>query len=253
MEAAAQVAALHGDDGAAGWFAGANGEYSRLAQKYSESRESFELRTIGGYRASSWLLAVNPVFGWNLSQEYRSGTPDFSLGVKATHNVGEKTAVGLEYYSEMGTTSHILPLARQANSLFAVIDTEFKSLGINFASGAGSRAPRTSGPSRPSSPFHCEEPSMKIRTLVFAALAAWVAAAQAAPPGADAVPGRIVLLVDEYKAIRNFPIIVAERLGYLSEGGATVTVMNIRDDIPTAQMLQDGRSTPSWPTTTTIS
>jgi len=128
---------LHGDDGAPGWFAGANGEYSRLAQKYSESRESFELRTIGGYRASSWLLAVNPVFGWNLSQGYRSGTPDFSLGVKATHNVGEKTAVGLEYYSEMGTTSHILPLARQANSLFAVIDTEFKSLGINFGVGRG--------------------------------------------------------------------------------------------------------------------
>jgi NitT/TauT family transport system substrate-binding protein len=56
-----------------------------------------------------------------------------------------------------------------------------------------------------------------------------------------ASPKRIVLLVDEYKAIRNFPIIVAERLGYLSEGGAVVTVMNIRDDIPTAQMLMDGR------------
>src|SRR5258706_11804426 len=56
-----------------------------------------------------------------------------------------------------------------------------------------------------------------------------------------ASPKRIVLLVDEYKAIRNFPIIVAERLGYLSEGGAVVTVMNIRDDIPTVQMLLDGR------------
>ena len=48
---------------------------------------------------------------------------------------------------------------------------------------------------------------------------------------------RIVLLVDEIKAIRNFPVVVAERLGYL-EG---VTVMNIRDDAPTAEMLMDGR------------
>jgi NitT/TauT family transport system substrate-binding protein len=54
-------------------------------------------------------------------------------------------------------------------------------------------------------------------------------------------PRRIVLLVDEYKAIRNFPIIVAERLGYLNDGDTIVTVMNIRDDIPTAQMLMDGR------------
>jgi hypothetical protein len=128
---------LHGDDGASGWFAGANGELSRLERKYSESRESFELRTIGGYRADAWLVAVNPVFGWSLSPGYRSGAPDFSLGVKATHNVAEKVALGAEYYSELGTTSRILPLARQANTLYAVIDTAFKSLGINFGIGRG--------------------------------------------------------------------------------------------------------------------
>lgn len=128
---------LHGDEGAAGWFAGANGELSRLQSKFSASRDTFELRTIGGYRADSWLVAVNPVFGWDLSSGYRSGTPDFSLGVKATHNVADKVAVGAEYYSEMGPTSHILRLRDQANSLFAVIDTEFKSWGINFGIGRG--------------------------------------------------------------------------------------------------------------------
>jgi hypothetical protein len=128
---------IHGDEGEGGWFFGANTELSRLQQKFSESRDSLELRTIGGYRAAQWLIAVNPVFGWNLSPGFRSGTPDFSLGVKATHNVAEKVAVGLEYYSEMGTTSHILPLAQQANTLYAVIDTAFKSIGINFGIGRG--------------------------------------------------------------------------------------------------------------------
>jgi NitT/TauT family transport system substrate-binding protein len=52
---------------------------------------------------------------------------------------------------------------------------------------------------------------------------------------------RIVLLVDEIKSIRNLPVAVAERLGYLQRDGFTVTVMNIRDDIPTADMLMDGR------------
>ena len=118
-----------------------------------ESRDSFELRTIGGYRAESWLIAVNPVFGWDLSPGYRSGTPDFSLGVKATHNVAEKVAVGAEYYSEMGKTSHILPLREQANTLYAVVDAAISSSpGASISvSAAGSPARPTSGPSRPSS------------------------------------------------------------------------------------------------------
>lgn len=58
---------------------------------------------------------------------------------------------------------------------------------------------------------------------------------------ASAAPNRIVLLVDEYKAIRNFPIILAERLGYLNDGNQIVTVMNIRDDVFHAPMLMDGR------------
>jgi hypothetical protein len=34
----------------AGWFAGANGELSRLQQKFSQSRDAFELRIMNGYR-----------------------------------------------------------------------------------------------------------------------------------------------------------------------------------------------------------
>lgn len=52
---------------------------------------------------------------------------------------------------------------------------------------------------------------------------------------------RIVLLVDEIKAVRNFPIVLAERLGYLKGDGFIVTVMNTRDDTPSSDMLMDGR------------
>lgn len=56
-------------------------------------------------------------------------------------------------------------------------------------------------------------------------------------------PGqRIVLVVDEYKAIRNFPLIVAERLGYLRSEKFDVTVVNVRDDIFHAELLADGRA-----------
>jgi len=68
-----------------------------------------------------------------------------------------------------------------------------------------------------------------------------LAQAPAAEPAPAAAQRRIVLLVDEIKAIRNFPVVLAERLGYLGDAGTLVTVMNIRDDAPTAQMLMDGR------------
>jgi NitT/TauT family transport system substrate-binding protein len=55
------------------------------------------------------------------------------------------------------------------------------------------------------------------------------------------VTRRIVLLVDEIKAIRNFPLVVAERLGYLKGNGMDVTVMNIRDDVFHDELLMDGR------------
>jgi NitT/TauT family transport system substrate-binding protein len=55
------------------------------------------------------------------------------------------------------------------------------------------------------------------------------------------VTKRIVLLVDEIKAIRNFPVVVAERLGYLKENGMDVTIMNIRDDVFHDELLMDGR------------
>jgi NitT/TauT family transport system substrate-binding protein len=60
-------------------------------------------------------------------------------------------------------------------------------------------------------------------------------------PKAPQEPVRIVLLVDEIRAIRNFPAIVAERLGYLNGDGIVVTMMNIRNEAPTAEMLMDGR------------
>lgn len=86
-----------------------------------------------------------------------------------------------------------------------------------------------------------------MKKFSLAVLAACISAghAAAAQPvaasDAAAAPQRIVVLVDEIKAIRNFPVVLAERLGYLDDGKTTVTLMNIRDDVSTADMLKDGR------------
>jgi NitT/TauT family transport system substrate-binding protein len=81
-----------------------------------------------------------------------------------------------------------------------------------------------------------------MKRLVFGAVAA-LAAAFASIASADPLPvdKRIVLLVDEWKAVRNLPVVVAERLGYLKSDGMDVTVMNVRDDVWHGDMLIDGR------------
>jgi NitT/TauT family transport system substrate-binding protein len=53
---------------------------------------------------------------------------------------------------------------------------------------------------------------------------------------------RIVLVVDEWKAVRNLPVVVAERLGYLKSDGMDVTVVNVRDDVWHGDLLMDGRA-----------
>ncbi|HEY2978688.1 MAG TPA: ABC transporter substrate-binding protein [Burkholderiaceae bacterium] len=79
------------------------------------------------------------------------------------------------------------------------------------------------------------------RWAIFAVAA--LAAVFASSASAEPVPvdRRIVLLVDEWKAVRNLPVVVAERLGYLKSDGMDVTVMNVRDDVWHGDMLVDGR------------
>jgi NitT/TauT family transport system substrate-binding protein len=76
---------------------------------------------------------------------------------------------------------------------------------------------------------------------VFGAPSAQAEPRLAPPTGATDVANRVVLLVDEIRAIRNFPVLVAERLGYLHEGAMTVTVVNTRNELWHGDELRDGR------------
>ena len=79
---------------------------------------------------------------------------------------------------------------------------------------------------------------MKLQSLLLLALALPLSCMAATPlEGAH----RIVLVVDEPGAVRNFPVLLAERLGYLRDGDLAVTVMNVRPDVWHGDMLADGR------------
>lgn len=71
--------------------------------------------------------------------------------------------------------------------------------------------------------------------------AAWAEPALAPATKPVEIAQRAVLLVDEVRAIRNFPVLVAESLGYLRDGPLVVTVVNTRDEIWHGDQLRDGR------------
>jgi hypothetical protein len=119
------------------WYLGANGELSRLRPAYSPSRDSFELRLMTGYRNSEWLIAVNPVFGWGLSEGYSGQAPDFSLATKIAKTIAPGMALGAELYCEMGTAARIVPWPQQTNTLFATVDWKVKGWDINVGVGWG--------------------------------------------------------------------------------------------------------------------
>jgi hypothetical protein len=128
---------VRAEEGQAGYFAGANVELSRLAKKFSESRWSTELRIMLGYRGEDWLLGVNPVFGWDLSDGLADGKPDVSFGLKLARDVAAGIALGFEYYAGLGKISENLPANAQDHRLFLAVDVDRKPWVFNLGIGRG--------------------------------------------------------------------------------------------------------------------
>ncbi len=120
-----------------GWFAGVNTELGRISQRFDQSRSNLELRFIAGWKNEDWLLAANPIFGWPLSDGQRQRTPDGTIAIKAARSVAKGLALGVEYYSDYGKVSKVLPLDARDNKLFLALDYEGKPFAFNFGIGRG--------------------------------------------------------------------------------------------------------------------
>jgi hypothetical protein len=118
-----------------GAFAGINGELSFVQRRFEQARRTLEIRPILGFRGERWLLSFNPTVGADLAGAER-GVLTFHPSLKLAHEVGDRTALGIEYYAELGPLGDPLPRREQSHTLYAVIDAE-RSLGINFGIGRG--------------------------------------------------------------------------------------------------------------------
>jgi hypothetical protein len=116
-------------EGAAGYFAGVNGELSFVQRRFEEARRTAEIRPILGYRGERWLLSFNPILDFDLAGGQK-GVAFFAPAFKAARSAGENRALGIEYYSELGRLSHFAPRAEQSHTLYFVLDTKQVNFGI---------------------------------------------------------------------------------------------------------------------------
>ncbi len=119
-----------------GWYFGTNHELSWLRPAYSDSRDGYELRVIGGYRGRGWLVGANAVPSWSLSPGHR-GSPDTTYAYKAMHDIGGGIALGAEYYNGVGTLADRLPGELQGRSFYLIADAERRPWSLNFGVGHG--------------------------------------------------------------------------------------------------------------------
>jgi hypothetical protein len=125
------------DEKGGGWFVGMNGELSHLEQRFEASQWGFELRTMAGYRAATWLLAANPVLGWDMSGPGKSSRPEAEMQLKAAWEIVRGVSFGPEYYADFGRLGRALPSAAQDHSLYAAFDIDLKPWVFNVGLGRG--------------------------------------------------------------------------------------------------------------------
>jgi hypothetical protein len=125
-----------GEDGN-GVFMGLNVEVANSNKGFSDSKWDSELRLIAGHQGEHWQFTVNPIFGWAMSGESASKTPDFSTGWKATYTHWKEAAPGLELYLEHGPINNFNPTREQNQRLFLTLDVDHAPFVFNVGIGHG--------------------------------------------------------------------------------------------------------------------
>ena len=118
------------------WYVGFNGEVGWTDRHLEEKPWTAELRAIAGWEGKRWVLAVNPTL--ETAADGRGGEPvAFELQTKIGYRVSEAWLLGVESYNAFGPIAQIEPLDRQSQILYAVADTEWRGLDLNFGVGKG--------------------------------------------------------------------------------------------------------------------
>jgi len=123
---------LDNDDG---YWLGALFEVGHLPATLSTNRLDSEIKILFGVRKGRWTVGASPEFGFKVSGTGSGSQPDVEMKLKLAYRLDSGYSIGIEQYSDLGTTRKIGPLDKQSQQTFAVVD--FKRKGWNFNIGIG--------------------------------------------------------------------------------------------------------------------
>ena len=119
------------------FFAGVNFEIGNALYPYNQSRYGAEARFIIGKHIDKWLISVNPIFGFDLSQPYADGTPACSLAGRLSREVATDLALGVEYYSDTGKVNQPINFQTTGQMGFLMMYWDGKPLAFQAGIGKG--------------------------------------------------------------------------------------------------------------------
>ena len=117
------------------FFGGVNIELSNTLYQYEQSRYGVEARFILGKHIDEWLIALNPILAWPLSQPYADGNPNFSVSARVSREVTKELALGVEYYSNVGVLNQ--PINYQNTGQMGFLMAYWDGGPIPFQAGVG--------------------------------------------------------------------------------------------------------------------
>lgn len=128
---------LRVDEEDRGAFAGVNVEYAWIDKSLEQATQGIEVRPIIGWRNEEWLVAANPILGFDRAGPEKSGTPSFDPAVKVGRTVAKGVMAGLEYYGGYGRVNQFAPRSEREHALFLALDVDREPFVVNFGIGRG--------------------------------------------------------------------------------------------------------------------
>jgi hypothetical protein len=119
-----------------GWYAGAEIEAGYEMMAGENEHWTIEAVPIIGWRSALWDFTLNPGLTIASGGEQR-GKVLFEPAAKISCQVAAKNALGIEYFSEAGPVSKILPAGRRNELAFLTLDTKVGKSIVNVGVGHG--------------------------------------------------------------------------------------------------------------------
>jgi hypothetical protein len=119
-----------------GWYWGAEVELGYFSAFDERQQWSAEIAPIIGFRRDKWELTLNPGMSVSSSGD-RRGVVDFEPSGKIAYEIVQKTAIGVEYFSEAGPMHNMLASYKRNELAFLALDTKIGKSTINLGIGHG--------------------------------------------------------------------------------------------------------------------